>query len=50
MMMYKVIFKSDHNADIKAYDVRANYDRDSIVETLIEQGSMVLGSGYCKGV
>lgn len=46
--MYKVIFKSDHNADISSYDVKARYDRDSIVDTLIECGSLVMSSGFFK--
>lgn len=46
--MYKVLYKLDHNSDILSYNVRAKYDRDSIVDTLIECGSLVMSSGFFK--
>ena len=44
--MYHIIFKPDHNSEMKEYKIKSKYDRDSVISTLMEMGSLIFSTGY----
>ncbi len=44
--MFKIIYKPTHNDPPVGIDVKERWDRDSIIETLSEQGSLIMGVGF----